>query len=265
MITDSRTVEFVGTNESSRASDSGMSAPSNPIRVALVDDKLMVREGICALLERQPGFDVVAQVATVAEAAAIDARPDVVIADLVLPDARGSEVIAHLQGRFPQAAIFVLVDDARSLPAEPAVSVAGEGGVRGYLLKTAAAAELVAGLRTVAQGLDYVDPRLGGGTDGDISLTSGSLPSGTEADLALDAVAAAAEPHVITRLTEKEREVLHYLVFGHTNAEIATLCGVSLRTVEARRARVLQKLGVRTRADLVRVARQSGGLDFQNA
>ena len=84
----------------------------NPIRLLLVDDKLIVREGVCALLDQDPGFHVIAQAASVAEAAMLDVRPDVVVTDLVLPDARGTEVVAGLEERFPRAAIFVLIDRA---------------------------------------------------------------------------------------------------------------------------------------------------------
>jgi two-component system response regulator NreC len=231
------------------AVDSGMDSAigsTNPIRLLLVDDKVIVREGVCALLDQHQGFHVVAQAGSVAEAGMLDVRPDVVVTDLALPDARGAEVVARLQDRFPQAAIFVLIDRARDVRLDEIAAVGT--GVKGFALKTATAAEFLGGLRTVAQGLPYVQPPLRTRVlddDASISPLHGekSVPG-------------------IDDLTDKEREVLRYLVLGHTNAEIATLCGVSLRTVEARRSRVLHKLGVRTRAELVRVAQRLGGNDI---
>ena len=119
------------------------------------------------------------------------------------------------------------------------------------MLKTATPNEFLTGIRTVAQGVAYVQPSLRGGTARPTAAPAESTDAG-DVDAAVLAI-----------LTAKEREVLRYLVLGHTNAEIAALSGVSLRTVEARRARVLQKLGVRTRAELVRVAQHGdGGTDL---
>jgi two-component system response regulator NreC len=210
---------------------------TNPIRLLLVDDKLLVRDGVRALLEEQPGFDVIGQAASLSEAIRLDIQPDVVITDLVLPDARGNELVNSLRRVFADAAIFVLTDVDVRAGAEPIV----QGAVDGYMLKSAQTAEFLAGVRSVALGMQYLQPSLHAVPDPDDSNygTFGSL-------------------------TTKEREVLRLLVLGHTNAEIASLCAVSLRTVEARRARVLHKLGVRTRAELVRAANH-GRSDFELA
>jgi two-component system, NarL family, response regulator NreC len=230
-------------------------ASTNPIRLLLVDDKLVMREGVRALLDREPGLSVVAQASSVAEAVALDVRPDVVITDALLPDARGNDVVVRLRRRFAQAGIFVLIDRDQLRPDDIVGAATPGGGVRGYALKTATAAEFLSGLRTVAQGVQYVQPVLRTDTEGGSARTNAPVPR--------PPVPAAPSPRTDERvgqaafeaLTEKEREVLDLLVLGHTNAEIAAISKVSLRTVEARRARVLQKLGVRTRADLVRVAR----------
>lgn len=224
------------------------SAATNPIRVLLVDDKLIIREGVRALLDREPGLHVVALASSIAEAVALDVRPDVVVTDAALPDARGNEVVVRLRRRYAQAGIFVLIDRDQLRPDEIVGAGANTGGgVGGYALKTATAAEFLSGVRTVAQGVQYVQPRLR-------SDTSAKAPRTTSS--ASDVLAEeASEEAGFEALTAKEREVLDLLVLGHTNTEIAELSRVSLRTVEARRARVLQKLGVRTRADLVRVAR----------
>jgi two-component system response regulator NreC len=216
---------------------------ANPIRLLLVDDKLLVRDGLRALLEEQSGFEVVGQVASLAETAAlaesmaVDAQPDVVITDLVLPDSSGGDLVKNLHRVFARAAIFVLTDTDRQDQVETLVSA----GVDGYLLKNASTAEFLSGVRSVAQGVRYLHPAIVVPRSEVTTETDETGDTGT-----------------VGLLSAKEREVLQLLVLGHTNAEIASLCAVSLRTVEARRARVLHKLGVRTRAELVRVANRLG-------
>lgn len=218
---------------------------TNPIRLLLVDDKLIVREGVRAFLEERSGFDVIGQASSIAEATASDLVPDVVITDLVLPDARGRDVVIALRNRFARAAIFVLTEvDQRS----HVESIVAEG-VGGYVLKTATADEFVSGLRSAALGVQYVQPRLRAEIERPAEQSAPEAAPGDAGSLGA--------------LTAKEREVLRLLVLGHTNAEIAGFCAVSLRTVEARRARVLQKLGVRTRAELVRVANRIGDFDLE--
>ncbi|HEV7524885.1 MAG TPA: response regulator transcription factor [Acidimicrobiia bacterium] len=237
-------------------------ASTNPIRLLVVDDKLIVRAGVCALLDQEPGFQIVAEASSVAEALALDVRPDVVVTDLSLPDARGTQVVAALQNHFPRAGIFVLVDRDDDLQRRHIAAGRAEAGagVRGYALKTASSDEFLAGLRAVAQGVQYVQPSLQSVIEDRLGL-GGDAPT-------TDRSGSGEGPGEIRRpatgtLTEKEREVLRYLVLGHTNTEIAKLCRVSLRTIEARRARVLQKLGVRTRAELVRVAQYAGEIGIR--
>jgi two-component system response regulator NreC len=218
---------------------------TNPIRLLLVDDKLIVREGVRAFLEERSGFDVVGQASSIAEAIASDIVADVVITDLVLPDARGRDVVVALRNHFGRAAIFVLTDVDHRSQVETILSE----GVGGYVLKTATAEEFVSGLRSAALGVPYLQLSLRADIERPHPPSTGAAP--------LDR-----DPDSVGTLTTKEREVMRLLVLGHTNAEIATFCSVSLRTVEARRARVLQKLGVRTRAELVRVANRIGDLEL---
>jgi two-component system, NarL family, response regulator NreC len=207
-----------------------------PIQVMLMDDHNVVREGLRALLERQTDIRVVAEAGTVAEAEAAEAEPDVVVADLVLPDERGAEVVRRLRERFPRSAILVLtmVDN----PTDVQMCLAA--GAKGYLMKEAAGAELTDAVRAVAQGREYLQPALGA-----------VLARWREAPGKIGAKATA-------DLGEREREVLRLIALGHTNAEIARLLFLSVRTVENHRASLMRKLGVRTRADLVRHATQSG-------
>ncbi|MEX2407373.1 MAG: response regulator transcription factor [Actinomycetota bacterium] len=206
------------------------------IAVLLMDDHVVVREGLRALLERQDDIDVMAEASTVAEAVALDVDPDVVVADLMLPDERGVEVVRRLKERHQKAAILVLtmVDN----PTDVQQCLAA--GARGYLLKETAGSELVDAVRKVAGGEDYLQPSLGA------ALAKWKESPGKVHARAVD------------DLTPREREVLRLIALGHTNSEIATMLYVSVRTVENHRAGVMRKLGLRTRAELVRHAAEAG-------
>lgn len=206
------------------------------IGVMLMDDHNIVREGLRVLLERQPDIRVVAEAGTVAEAVAVDTEPDVVVADLVLPDGRGAEVVRRLRERFPRSAILVL-----SMIDNPAdVQLCLTSGARGYLMKEAAATELVDAVRAVASGHEYLQPALG------VALARWrEAPGRTRTGSSVD-------------LSEREREVLRLIALGHTNAEIARLLFLSVRTVENHRASLMRKLGAHSRAELVQHAARSG-------
>jgi two-component system, NarL family, response regulator NreC len=205
------------------------------IAVLLMDDHVVVREGLRVLLERQDDIDVMAEASTVAEAVALDVDPDVVVADLMLPDERGVEVVRRLKQRHDKAAILVLtmVDN----PTDVQQCLAA--GARGYLLKETAGSELVDAVRKVAGGEDYLQPSLGA------ALAKWKESPGRVRARAVD------------DLTPREREVLRLIALGHTNTEIATMLYVSVRTVENHRAGVMRKLGLRTRAELVRHAAEA--------
>lgn len=205
------------------------------IQVLLMDDHVVVREGLRALLERQDDIDVMAEASSVAEAVALDVDPDVVVADLMLPDERGVEVVRRLKERYQKAAILVLtmVDN----PTDVQQCLAA--GARGYLLKETAGSELVEAVRKVAGGEDYLQPSLGA------ALAKWKESPGRVRARAVD------------DLTPREREVLRLIALGHTNTEIATMLYVSVRTVENHRAGVMRKLGLRSRAELVRHAAEA--------
>lgn len=206
------------------------------IQVLLMDDHVVVREGLRALLERQDDIDVMAEASSVAEAVALDVEPAVVVADLMLPDERGVEVVRRLKERYQKAAILVLtmVDN----PTDVQQCLAA--GARGYLLKETAGSELVDAVRKVAGGEDYLQPSLGA------ALAKWKESPGRVRARAVD------------DLTPREREVLRLIALGHTNTEIATMLYVSVRTVENHRAGVMRKLGLRSRAELVRHAAEAG-------
>ncbi len=214
-----------------------MTAP--PIRVLIVDDHAVVRSGLKLLLDAEPDIEAVGEAENGARALfeAIELKPDVVLMDLVMPEAGGLESMPTLLQSVPDTRVLVLSmqDDPRY------VREAFAAGASGYLLKEAADVELVAAIRAVAAGERYVHPTLGARM------------------VAADATArqrAETDP-----LSEREREVLHLLALGHTNQEIADMLFISVRTAETHRAHIMRKLGLSTRAELVRYAIAEGLLE----
>jgi two-component system response regulator NreC len=204
------------------------------IRVALVDDPTMFREGVRALIEQEPDLEVVAQATSVQALEELDVEPHVVVTGLAFPDAASDQVIIDLRTRFRDAAILALTD----LDDLPTVQQVLAAGADGYVLKSAATTDLFAGIRAVARGGLYLQPSIG--------MAFASRPPELVADAAVGG------------LTPKETDVLRLLALGHTNAEIAALTGSSLRTIETHRAHIHQKLDRHTRAQLVRFALEVG-------
>jgi len=202
------------------------------IRVLVVDDHAVVRSGLRALLDREDQIAVVDEAATADEAVfrMIEHKPDVLLMDVTMPGTSGLEAIPKLLQASPATRVLMLSmhDDPRY------VREAFAAGASGYVLKEAADTEVVAAIRTVAAGQSYVNPSLG------------ARMAGAEAKAAADAKA---DP-----LSEREHEVLRMLALGHTNQEIAKALYISVRTAETHRAHIMQKLGLGSRADLVRYA-----------
>jgi two-component system response regulator NreC len=186
------------------------------------------------LLDDQSDLVVVGEASSIAELVSQPVAYDVVVADLILPDASGDDVVKAVRNHAPAVNILILsmVDDVN------AAALSLRAGAVGYLTKDAAALELVDAVRSVAEGRRYLQPALGA------QLATAGMPAGRSAVLRDDELA-----------------VLRLLALGHTNAEVARLLGVSLRTVESRRARLFGKLGFRTRAELFRYAADIGILN----
>ena len=212
-----------------------------PVRVLIMDDHRIVIDGLRLLLDGQPDMRVVAEARSLDAALApeIDSDPDVILADLVLGPAQGTDVVAALRARFPAAAVLVLTMADDSVVVRSVLSA----GARGYLPKAAAGADLVDAVRRVARGEDYLHHSLG------VALARGAMPGHRE------------QP---AYLSEREMAVGRLLALGHTNAEVAELLIVSVRTVETYRAHLFRKLGVRTRAELVRAAVRTGLVDLSS-
>jgi two-component system response regulator NreC len=218
-------------------------AAISTVRVLVCDDHALVRSGLRRLLESKPTFDVVGEAADAEEAVAFVAelRPDVLLLDVVMPGRSGIEALADLHAASPDTRILVL-----SMQDDPTyVRQAFVAGAHGYLVKEATDAELVQAIHDVASGHRYVHPSLG----------------------ARLAVLDVKEYERAQRdpLTDREHEVLRLLALGHTNQEIARLLFISVRTSESHRARIMQKLGLSSRAELVRYALASGVLELDRA
>jgi two-component system response regulator NreC len=201
------------------------------ISIVLADDHTVVRKALRVLLEEEPGFEVVAE-ADDADAAIRYLRghkPDVLILDLNMPGRPSLEAIPEMQEASPETKIVVLTMQKEPAFARQALQL----GVLGYVLKEAADDELVQAVRSAAAGETYLQPALG-------------------AKLAAEPEAPAND------LSERETDVLRLIALGHTNAEIAEQLYISVRTVETHRAHIQQKLGVSSRAELVRSALSRG-------
>jgi two-component system, NarL family, response regulator NreC len=198
--------------------------------ILLVEEHTVVRRGIRLLLEAEPDLEVCGGVSTLADAINSSWEPDLVLHALLLPDATGPEIVTRLRQRFPRAGLLAL----SRLDNPTYVHLALTAGDNGYVLKSATPAQLLDAVRHVARGEDYVQPILG-------------------AALARwDEIPRRHDRGSLFALTRREQEVLELLALGHTNAEVAAALAVALRTVEAHRTHVMQKLGLRSRADLVR-------------
>ena len=218
-------------------------ATTTTIRVLVCDDHALVRSGLRRLLESEQSFEVVGEAADAEQAVAIvgQQHPDVLLLDVVMPGRSGIEAIPDLIAASPETQILVL-----SMQDDPSyVRKAFSAGAHGYLLKEAADAELVQAIQDVAAGHRYVHPALGA------RLAAAEAEAHDRAE---------ADP-----LSDREHEVLRLLALGHTNLEIAKQLFISVRTAETHRARIMQKLRLSSRAELVRYALATGVLELDRA
>ncbi len=200
--------------------------------IVLADDHTVMRSALRMLLDAEPGFEVVAEAgdADTAVRYVRGHKPAVLILDLNMPGRSSLEAVPDIQEASPGTEIVVL-----TMQNEPAFARrALQAGVRGYVLKEAADAELVQAVRSAAAGDTYLQPALG------------ARLAGADARGEVD------------ELSDRERDVLRLIALGHTNAEVAEKLYISIRTVESHRAHIQQKLRLSSRAELVRYALERG-------
>ena len=214
---------------------------ADAIRVLIVDDHAVVREGLRTFLQLQDGIDVVGEAAdgeqAVQQAAAL--APDVVLMDLVMPRLDGVNAMRTLRAQAPASRVIVLtsfLDDERLMPAI-------EAGAAGYLLKDVEPSELARAVRTAHAGEAVIDPTVAGR----LLRTLAQSPRPTTGDG--------------ETLTRREREVLELIAAGRSNKRIARELGIAEKTVKTHVGHVLAKLGVadRTQAALLAVQRGLAG------
>ncbi len=200
------------------------------ITIVLADDHPVVRSGLRMLLEAEEDLEVVAEAGDVdaTRRSVLGHKPTVLVLDLNMPGGSSLEAIPAIGESSPDTVIVVL-----TMQEDPAFArEALQAGAKGYVLKQAASAELVQAIRAAAGGGTWLNPELGARM-----AAAPAGPSGPPGDL-----------------TERELEVLRLIALGHTNSEIAGQLYLSVRTVETHRSHIQHKLGVSSRAELVRYA-----------
>lgn len=210
---------------------------SIPIRILLADDHHMLRQAIRALLEKVPEFAVVGEVsdALLVGDEVVRLEPDVLVLDFVMPGLGVAEIARQVTRRRPETRVLVM----STFGSEPHLSHCFSHGAHGYVHKESTAADLIQAIRDVAKGDRYPsDPA--------------PAPNGER----LPTAPQRADPY--EKLTPREREVLHLAAEGYGNVEIGSRLGISPRTAETHRAHVMQKMGFRRLAEVIRYAMRRG-------
>jgi len=205
-----------------------------PLRIILADDHLIVRQGLRSILERE-AYTVLGEAGDGREALRLaqELRPDVAVLDLAMPLLNGLDAAREIARVSPQTKAILLTMHTE----DPYVMEALRAGVKGYLLKTQAAQDLVQAIREVSRGAMYLSPGISR-TLVEAYLAKSELPP---------------DP-----LTPREREVLQLVAEGKTTKEVAVILGVSVKTAESHRTRIMGKLEIHESASLVRYAIRRG-------
>ena len=207
-----------------------------PLRIVLADDHPVVRDGLKGLLSEEPDFDVVGETGDGLAVPDLveDLEPDVLVLDVLMPGAYGLEVLRQVTKRHPKTRVLILSMYAN----ESYVLEAMRNGAAGYALKSSPPDELVRAVRSVGVGNSFLSPLLNQRMRGE------EVPE---------------DP--LDSLTPRERQVLHLIAEGNTNAAVAERLFISSRTVESHRASVMNKLALASHAELIRYAIRRGIVD----
>lgn len=212
------------------------------IRILLVDDHAVLREGLHALLSDEPDLEILDEASNGEEALILvdQLHPDVVLMDISMPGLDGIKTAQVLINNHPHIRIIILTvhEDLSFL------KTAIQAGVSGYIPKRATRAEIVNAIHVVQRGDVYIHTKLTRTLLKEVSQRHMSNETSLEA------------------LSPREIEVLRYIVRGYTNRQTAEALGLSVRTIEGHRASLLKKLGLRSRLELVNFAEQHGILEF---
>jgi two-component system, NarL family, response regulator NreC len=212
-----------------------------PITVLLADDHKLIRQGMKAMLGSQNDIQVIGEAADGNEALSMadTLRPDVVLLDVMMPNLNGIEVAYQIHQRGLKTRIVILSMHANASYAVRAL----HNGALGYVIKDADFSEIIAAIRSASIGKRYLSSFIADEVI-EMLLTNEGEKSGS-----------------IEMLSAREREVLQLIAEGNTNTAIANKLTLSVRTVEAHRARIMAKLRINSHAELVRLAVQQGLVD----
>ena len=212
----------------------------NKIRVLVVDDHAIVRDGICALLAVTGDIEVVGEAANGNEALEMvkELAPDIVLMDIAMPIMSGLEATRRICRRFPKTKVLILTqyDDKEYIL--PVI----EAGASGFISKTAASTELTLGIRSIHHGDSYLSPQVA-------KVLVESYRHGTSGWIGSD-------PY--EQLTERERDVLKLMAEGYATREIANMLVLSRKTIEGHKTNLMAKLGIHNRTELVKYALRKG-------
>ena len=218
-----------------------MPARAHKIRVMIVDDHAILRAGLRMLVNSQADMEVVSEAPDGEKAiqGVQETKPDVTLLDLTMPRVGGMKALQEIARNCRETRVLVLTmhDDPAYLRSALAA------GASGYLLKRAVDAELLAAIRAVHRGGIFVDPRLASVLVQDVLSKKGKKAGPTQP---------------INILSDRELQVLRLVARGYTSAQIAKQIAVGVKTVETYRSRFVEKLGLRTRSDVIRFAVQMG-------
>lgn len=216
-------------------------SPSEAIRVLIVDDHALFREGVRSLLEVEPGIDVVGEVedGRAAVRTALELRPHVVLMDITMPRLDGIEATRQIRARDPSIRVLVLTMHDN----EDVFFRALDAGAAGYVLKRSGGRELITAIRATYEGNSYLSPHVARALMSEyvqrVSRESSSPPPSK-------------------RLSAREQEILRLIAEGHSSREIAEMLDLSVKTVHNHRTRLMTKLDIHRNADLVRYAIRHG-------
>jgi two-component system response regulator NreC len=210
------------------------------VRVLLADDHAIVRKGLSALLDGEPGFEAIAEVADGREALAKveELQPDVVLMDISMPGLNGLEATRQIRQQFPEIKILILSMYAT----EEYIFQALQAGASGYVVKNSAVTDLIAAIRAIQDGDSYLSPSISKMVISEYIHNHATGNGGDRYDT----------------LTSREREVLQLIAEGHSTREIAELLFISEKTVRAHGSALREKLDISSTARLTQYAIRKG-------
>ncbi len=206
------------------------------IKILIVDDHPIMRDGICALLRLHDDIEIMGEASDGKESIqkALDFTPDVILMDLVMPGMNGLEAIGHLRKEIPAAKVLVLTQ----YETKQYILSAIKAGAVGYIPKKALSSELLTAIRAVHEGEPFLYP--------------------SAAVALIEDYRQQAEVEPYDRLTAREREILKLVAEGHTSRKISDMLHISLKTVQGHRMKITKKLGLGNRTELIKYAMRKG-------